>query len=120
MTGDGVRFFISPLTWDLNSFLGSELELEVASAYGFSPDQAEAITRDLKEAVSAQAKASLESSLIDDESFENAIPKAADRPLFTSPCSLPPALIPCGFITNDLESLYQNPESQKKKNNRQR
>lgn len=56
------------ITCDLYSFLGHELELEVAAAYGFSPEQAETITRDLQEAVYAQSKGSSGSSVSDDES----------------------------------------------------
>jgi hypothetical protein len=56
------------ITCDLNSFLGHKLELEVAAAYGFSPEQAETITRDLQEAVYAQSKGSSGSSVSDDES----------------------------------------------------
>jgi len=41
------------LAFDWSSILGNDLDLEVAKAYGFTPDEYAALTRDLREAIAA-------------------------------------------------------------------
>lgn len=45
------------LTCDFSSFLGLELEQEIAAAYGFTPTEYQALTRDLREGIAANSAA---------------------------------------------------------------
>jgi hypothetical protein len=55
----GANSDTAPITCDLTSFLGPELEEKVAAAYGFDSEQLGDVTQDLREAIAFQAMGSV-------------------------------------------------------------
>ncbi|MFH1894237.1 MAG: BREX-1 system adenine-specific DNA-methyltransferase PglX, partial [Candidatus Zixiibacteriota bacterium] len=58
------------LAFDLSSFLGEEMEREVAAAYGFDEEQYRTITRDLREAIAFKTAGSA-SNVAEEDNDEN-------------------------------------------------